>query len=547
MMESYFWCSSGGRMNEKKLIDWGLCAITVFVFAISMFVMGLAHATEKPASKAVPKPAAKIAAKPAPKVQPQAGGILKVIEATGPKTPFGWPTESIGEAVLAMKPVTEALLRQYYDGRIEPCLAESWKIAPDKSSITFNLRKGVKFHDGTDFNAEAAKFNLEFVRAAKRPGTEDWTSIDVIDDYTLKITLSKYTNLLLTRFTTGTTSMVSPTAFKTKGIEWARWNPVGTGPFQFVSFERDVNAKYKKFDGYWQKGKPYIDGMEYLYIKDPMTQSAAMEAGEGQVLNIETGKMAADLKAAGLNIITADTGTVVLMPDSMNADSTLANKKVREAVEYAIDKEAIAKAKSYGFWGPAYQLPNVGTMAYIKNFQGRRYNPARAKQLLTEAGYPKGFKTKIIPHFAIDKDVMVSVQNYLSKVGIIAEIEITDQGKYSEYRRKGWKNGFLCQPLGSYPNYLQTLDLYMPSDSLEFPSMKRPAELDALLKEALATVNPEVPKIQKVLKVIHDDATVIPIHTTGRASVQQKNVHDTGHLSMGGWTDWTPDRAWLNK
>jgi peptide/nickel transport system substrate-binding protein len=231
----------------------------------------------------------------------------------------------------------------------------------------------------------------------------------------------------------------------------------------------------------------------------------------------------------------------------MNADSPLANRKVREAVEYAIDKEAIAKAKSYGFWGAAYQLPNVGTMAYIKDFQGRRYNPAKAKQLLAEAGYPKGFKTKIFPHFAIDKDIMVSVQNYLSKVGIIAEIEIVDQGKYSEYRRKGWKNGFLCQPLGSYPNYLQTLDLYMPSDSLEFPSMKRPAGLDTLLKEALATINPEAPRIQKVLKVIHEDATVIPIHTTGRASIQQKNVHDTGHLSMGGWTDWTPDRSWLNK
>jgi peptide/nickel transport system substrate-binding protein len=530
-------------MSKKKLIEWELCVISIFVFIISMFIGRSAEAAEKPAPKATPK----IAAKSAPKMQPQTGGILKIIEATGPKSPFGWPTESIGEAVLAMKPVTEALLRQYYDGRIEPGLAESWKIAPDKSSITFNLRKGVKFHDGTDFNAEAAKFNLEFVKTAKRPGTEDWTSIDVIDDYTLKITLSKYTNLLLTRFTTGTTSMVSPTAFKTKGIEWARWNPVGTGPFEFVSFERDVRTKYKRFDGYWQKGKPYVDGMEYLYIKDPMTQSAAMEAGEGQVLNTETGKMAADLKAAGLNIITADTGTVVLIPDSMNADSPLANRKVREAVEYAIDKEAIAKAKSYGFWGAAYQLPNVGTMAYIKDFQGRRYNPAKAKQLLAEAGYPKGFKTKIFPHFAIDKDIMVSVQNYLSKVGIIAEIEIVDQGKYSEYRRKGWKNGFLCQPLGSYPNYLQTLDLYMPSDSLEFPSMKRPAGLDTLLKEALATINPEAPRIQKVLKVIHEDATVIPIHTTGRASIQQKNVHDTGHLSMGGWTDWTPDRSWLNK
>ena len=77
--------------------------------------------------------------------------------------------------------------------------------------------------------------------------------------------------------------------------------------------------------------------------------------------------------------------------------------------------------------------------------------------------------------------------------------------------------------------------------------MKKPAGLDALIKEALATTNPEVPRIQKALKLIHEDATVIPIHTTGRASVQQKNVRDTGHLSMGIWTEWTPETALAEK
>ena len=530
-------------MTKKKLFGKKLYILLVFATAVTLFVTGFAQAAEKAAPKAAPKPAVK----QAPKEKPQTGGILKIIEATGPKTPFGWPVEGVGEASVANKPAFESLLRQYYDGRIEPWLTESWKITPDKSSITLKMRKGVKFHDGTDFNAEAAKFNLEAMKAGKRPGTEDWAVIEVVDDYTLKITLAKYTNVLLTRFAGGGGVQVSPTAFKTKGIEWARWNPVGTGPYEFVSFERDVRLKYKRFDGYWQKGKPYLDGVEYLYIKDPMTQSAAMQAGEAQVLNTETGKMAADLKAMGLNIITADTGTVVLIPDSVNADSPLSNRKVREAIEYAIDKEAIAKTKSYGFWGSAYQLPNVGTMAYIKNFQGRRYNPTKAKQLLTEAGYPQGFKTKIIPHFAIDRDIMVIIQGYLAKVGITAEVEIVDQGKYNELRRKGWKNGFLCQPFGSYPNYLQSLDLYMSADALDFPSMKKPAGLDVLIKEALATTNPEVSRIQKALKMIHEDATVIPIHATGRASVQQKNVRDTGHLSMGIWTEWTPDTPWLKK
>jgi hypothetical protein len=77
--------------------------------------------------------------------------------------------------------------------------------------------------------------------------------------------------------------------------------------------------------------------------------------------------------------------------------------------------------------------------------------------------------------------------------------------------------------------------------------MKKPTELDTLLKEALSTINPEVQRIQKVLKVIHEDVTAIPVYATGRASIQQKNVRDTGHLTLGIWTEWTPERPWLKK
>jgi peptide/nickel transport system substrate-binding protein len=510
-------------------------AFIVFSACVFMLVTAFAGAAEKPVPKA------------APKAQPQLGGILKIIEVTGPKTPFGWPVESVGESTVAHKPIVESLVRLHYSGRIEPWLAESWKVAPDKKSVTFVLRKGVKFHDGTDFNAEAAKFNLDALKSGKNPGTEDWGSIDIVDAYTVRINLLKYSNIFLSRLAGTPGSMVSPTAFKTKGIEWARWNPVGTGPFEFVSFERDVSMKYKKFYGYWQKDKPYLDGLQYVYIKDPMTQAATIEAGEAHVLNTETGKMAADLKAMGLNVYAADTGVVVLIPDSMNADSPLANKKVREAIDYAIDKEAVVKAKGYGFWRAAYQLPTTGSMAYMKDFQGRKYNPAKAKQLLAEAGYAKGFKTRIIPHFAVDRDVMVSIQSYLGKIGITVDLEFVDQGKFTEYRRKGWKNGLLCQPLGEFPNYLQTIEYYFAPATLEFPSLKKPAGLEKPLNEALQTINPELPRVYKLLKMFNDDVTVVPIHTTGRACVSQKNVHDTGHLTLGNWGWWTSEKAWMSK
>jgi peptide/nickel transport system substrate-binding protein len=525
------------------------CTVIVLSLITSLFIAGFAVAAEKAPPKATSTTAPKIAVKASPKVQPQIGGTLKVIEIIGPRAPIGWPVESASTMVDSKPVCIESLLRQLKDGRIGPWLATAWKVAPDKSSITFTLRKGVKFHDGTDFNAEAVKFNLEAVRG-KKVGTEDWASIDIVDNYTIRLNLSHYTNDLLSLFTgrEAIGTMISPTAFNKNGIDWARWNPVGTGPFEFVSFERDVRTKYKRFDGYWQKGKPYLDGFEYVYIKDPMTQSAAIQAGDGHILNIEAGKLAADLKATGLfNTLSVEAGTVAIIPDSMNADSPFANGKVREAVEYAIDKEAIAKAKGYGFWNAAYQLPCSAGIGYIKDFQGRRYNPAKAKQLLKEAGYPQGFKARIIPHYMLDKDIVVSIQGYLNAVGIQIDLEFVDYAKYIDYRRKGWRNALLIQGLALHSNYLKTLEGYVASDKLDFPSLKEPAIVPTLFREALSTINLEIPRVQKLLKALYEDDTIMPVQTVARVSVQQKNVHDTGVFSLGILSDWTPENVWLSK
>ena len=116
-----------------------------------------------------------------------------------------------------------------------------------------------------------------------RPGhsgeaVKGFLSVDVVDDYTIRINVDKYQNNVLNLIAGSVCNPVSPTAFEKKGKEWAMWNPVGTGPFKFVSFERGSKLTYAKWEGYWQKGKPYLDGIEYLFIRDPMTQQAAMRA-----------------------------------------------------------------------------------------------------------------------------------------------------------------------------------------------------------------------------------------------------------------------------
>ena len=122
------------------------------------------------------------------------------------------------------------LLREGADGTIYACLATKWELAPDRSYITLTLRKGVKFHDGSDFNASVAKWNLDQLKEGKVSGTNVWTTIDVVDDYTVKVGLSEYSNTIWADLSGGAGRMVSQIAYETNGLDWIRMNPCGTGP-----------------------------------------------------------------------------------------------------------------------------------------------------------------------------------------------------------------------------------------------------------------------------------------------------------------------------
>jgi peptide/nickel transport system substrate-binding protein len=480
---------------------------------------------------------------------PQYGSKLRTLSVTGPAAPIGWPPEAVGASTPSGKPTLESLVREDNSGHVTPWLAESWQVAPDGKSITFKLVKGVKFHDSTDFNAQAVKFNMDAVMAAKKAGTSLWTSVDAVDDYTVKLNLKQYQNSILSLLAVSTLPIVSPTAYKTRGIDWARWNPVGTGPFIFVSFERDVSMKFTKFDGYWQKGLPYLDGMEVFYIQDPLTRSAAFQSGYGHVINSADAKSAYDLAAKGYEVINRVSGYSVLLPDSTHSDSPLANPKVRQAIEYAIDKVSMAKTLGYGYTDGATQATVPDGMAYNPDIKGRPYDVAKAKQLLTEAGYPNGFTTTITPDpQTYDANAVLAIQSYLSKVGINAKINVVDAGKYTDLRSKGW-TGLLSCAFSEYPNYGATMQTYISSDSTQFNTVNRPDNYQETLSSALAATdfNTQKALCQKLVKIIYDDAMIIPINTGANRNVLQLGIHGHGYFTTGHFICWTPETTWMEK
>ncbi len=512
------------------------------------------EATSKPAAvTTAPTTAAPISPSPStapgPTSTKQYGGILKTLSVTGPAAPIGWPPEAVGASTPSGKPTLESLVREDNSGHVSPWLAESWQVAADGKSITFRLVKGIKFHDGSDFNAQAVKFNMDAVMAAHKAGTGLWISADVVDDYTVRLNLKQYQNSSLSLLAVSTLPVVSPTAYKTKGVDWARWNPVGTGPFKFVSFERDVSMKFTKFDGYWQKGLPYLDGMEVFYIQDPLTRTAAFLSGYGQVINSADAKSAYDLAAKGYEVINRVSGYSVLLPDSTHADSPLANPKVRQAIEYAIDKESMAKTLGYGYSSAATQATVPNGMAYNPDIKGRPYDVAKAKQLLTEAGYANGFTTTITPDpQTYDQNSVLAIQSYLSKVGINAKINVVDAGKYTDLRTKGW-TGLVSCAFSEYPNYGATMQTYIGPDSTQFNTIKRPDGYDDTLNKALAATDFNIQKtlLQKLVNIIYDDAMIMPVNLGANRNVLQPGIHDHGYFTTGHFICWTPETTWMEK
>lgn len=497
-------------------------------------------------STAAEKPTAST---PAPTLQPKYGGTLKMVLDFTPAPTLGWPPDYSGPATRVSQLCVESLLRSDFKGNTYPWLAESYTLAEDLKSVTLKLRKNVKFHDGTDFTAQAVKWNLDNQMAAKK--APYWTSVEIVDEYTIRINFSEWKNALifeLSDTSEGLGYMVSPTAFQKNGIDWMRQNPIGTGPFKFISFNKDVGFKTVKNQDYWIKGKPYLDGVEMTIIVDPSTRAAFVKAGGVDVVNTNTSKLAADLADMGFILKLTTNGTWNLMPDTNNPDSPWAKQKVREAAEYAIDREGIAKGLGWGFWQAPYQIPARGSAIYESDFSlSRKYNPERAKQLLAEAGYPDGFKTYINCYSAgLNKDAATAVQSYFIKVGLQAELDFPELAKYATYQKSGWQNGVLFAPLLTYGNFNEGIINYGPVSPL-YPSWQRPPDFTSAFNASLISKTPDVKLIRLVTDTITKNALIIPIHETGGGYAVASYVMNMGwgERGMSAFLNW--EDTWLNK
>jgi ABC-type transport system substrate-binding protein len=452
-------------------------------------------------------------------------------------------------------PGLQGLLKKDLDGEPIPCLATGWQWNDDHTALTLTLRQGVKFHDGTDFNAASVKWGLDAIRTAKTPELTSVSSIDIIDDYTIRLTVSEFSNIILNDLASkgGQAAGISPTAVQTNGDEWAVTHLVGTGPFKQTEFTRAVGIKFEKFDDYWEDGKPYLDGIEFSFQTDPVTAKASFMAGEGDIFATIQPIDAAELAKTGKYEIAACSQAILgMVGDSANPDSPYSKIEVRQAVSYAIDNKSIADALGYGYQKETNQHAFPSNYMYNQNIAGYPYNPEKARELLAQAGYPDGFDTTL---YYLNgqgwEQTFTAVQRYLDEVGIRAELQAVATGRNTELRTQGWENALYYylpyMALGYPPS--KTIQFYLSQGSNFYVSVLHPDDVEAQLSKGLTDIDHAdvVKDMQELNRLVIDKyCTVNPLYETVNLAAIYPYVRDARIFNP--WQEmWTPENAWLDK
>lgn len=320
---------------------------------------------------------------------------------------------------------------------VRPGLAESWTVSKDGLVWTFKLRKGVKFHDGTPFNAQAVKYNFDRLLDSKNPTIKSGVfnfieQVEVVDDYTVKLINKFPFGAVLAHLAHPGGGIASPAALEKYGSRIGD-NPVGTGPYRLKTWVPGDRIVLERYDGYSGTSKPKMREIVFKVAREEATRVMMLETGEADVATNIPPDEAERLKSnPNLQVLRCPTNRVIYIGMN-NLSAPFDNVKVRQAVNYAVDKEAILEHVLNGYGGICDSPVAPLTWGYV---DGKRYeyNPEKAKQLLKEAGVAPGTRIKLWApqgRYLKDAETAQAVAGYLSAVGFNVDFQIMEWGAYT--------------------------------------------------------------------------------------------------------------------
>src|SRR5215213_11152 len=425
----------------------------------------------------------------APQSNTPPGTLYVALEAEPPELDPNLSSAYVDRQVMAS--LYDKLVDIDQDGEIVPMLASSYEVSDDDLVYTFHLREGIKFHDGTEFNAEAVKYNLDRYQeedSVRSTEVEPIESVDVVDEYTVRVTLSEPFAPFLAVLTDRAGIMASPKAIEENNGRISK-DPVGTGPFKFVERVRGDHITVEKNPDYWREGLPKIDKIEYRGIEDENVQYQNLQSGELDLIDSIPVVEFKELQESGDYNVSIEPGLGYQGVFLNVTQPPFDNKALRQAVYRLVDREAIVKAVLRDVGGEAGNSPfSEQSWAYSEESdQYPERSVEEAKALLEEAGKPDGFsftlKTDPTP---LNQQIGQVIQNNLKPAGIDVKLEQEEFGTLLDDSTNGNFQALFLGWSGRIDPDLNIYDFTVTNGDFNSSGYSNP-EVDRLLNEARTT------------------------------------------------------------
>jgi len=361
----------------------------------------------------------------------ESGGTFSIAVGIDPDTldPAGQTTTTVQNMV---DYVVETLVTVDDDGTVKGKLADSFETSDDGLTVTLKLKQGVTFHDGTPFNAEAVKFNLERIKdpAVKVPLGAPFKVIDsvtAVDDNTVEVKLSKPSPGFLSALSVTTAGMISPASITAEGNTNEKYqHPVGTGPYTFDSYTAGESVTVQKYADYWGE-EPYYDTVSFRIVPEAATRESLLLAGQVDMIILPP---VSDLEALQNNkdvevqVAPSDRSIYIALD---NQDPVLSNPQVRQALNYAVDKQTIVDSVLFGA-AEVMDAPMAPSLFGYCKTGSYDYDPDKARQMLADAGAAGAHLDLLTPsgRYVQDQQAAEAIAGYLRDVGLDVSVSTSD-------------------------------------------------------------------------------------------------------------------------
>ncbi|PYN70112.1 MAG: hypothetical protein DMD90_01925 [Candidatus Rokuibacteriota bacterium] len=383
--------------------------------------------------------------------------FLDPAETSGIATPFAF--------LYAMH---DALIKPLPGNNMAPCLAESWQESPDGLVVEFKLREGLKFHNGDPFTAEDVKFSFHRYRGTSaRQLHERVKAVEVVDPHRVRFVLHAPWPDFLAFYATPATgaAWIVPRKYIEKvGEDGFKRQPVGLGPYRFVRMSPGVELVLEANEQYWRK-KPSVKRIVFKGVPDRTTRLAMLKAGDADIgylmVGVEGATIRADPKLRLVRVIPSAVWWLEF-PEQWNPKSPWRDRRVRLAANLAVDKHAINDAERLGFSRLTGSIiPSV--MEFALRIDPFPHDPAHARRLLTDAGYPNGFDAGDLTPLPPFTTMGEAVANDLAAVGIRSRVRIMERATYMEAWRAKKLQGVLVTVSAAPGNAASRLEAFVVS------------------------------------------------------------------------------------